>query len=157
MKKLLVDYSKCTGCGSCEMHCSSRSGEFNPLLSFINVVRREKEGAFIPLVCAHCEEPVCQAVCPYGAISRVDGIVRVEQQKCRGCRLCLQVCPFGALRQLPGQKTVQKCDLCGGDPQCARYCPSGSLQYVEEEVYNRSRRRELAARVWDEATSERST
>ena len=114
------------------------------------MVRNDREGVFFPVLCAQCERPACAAACPYGALTRVDGVVKLEAEKCRGCRLCILVCPFGAISLWPGEKTVQKCDLCGGDPLCAHSCPSGCLSFGEEEAYNRARRRELAARALEE-------
>jgi Fe-S-cluster-containing hydrogenase component 2 len=42
------------------------------------------------------------------------------------------VCPFSGLRVLSDRKVV-KCDLCGGDPYCVKYCETGALKYVKVE------------------------
>ena len=68
--------------------------------------------------------------------------IRVLNEKCTGCKLCIKACPFGAIQVGPNRE-ILKCDLCGGDPECVKYCqprdqlprfpyPKQScLQYVE--------------------------
>jgi len=36
-------------------------------------------------------------------------------------------CQFGMIRIDPETKQAFKCDLCGGDPQCAKWCPTGAI------------------------------
>ncbi len=38
--------------------------------------------------------------------------------------------PYNAISVLDGE--VVKCDLCGGDPKCVKYCSTGAIQYLEE-------------------------
>jgi Fe-S-cluster-containing hydrogenase component 2 len=42
------------------------------------------------------------------------------------------------------RRTVFKCDLCDGDPQCVRYCFPGALTYVPERRQGNSRSRAAA-------------
>ncbi len=51
---------------------------------------------YLPRICEHCLNPSCMASCPSGAIyKRVeDGIVLVDQDKCRGWRQCVTGCPY---------------------------------------------------------------
>jgi Fe-S-cluster-containing dehydrogenase component len=44
----------------------------------------------------------------------------------------MAACPFGALGFESERHTVYKCDLCGGDPLCVRYCFPGALDYIED-------------------------
>jgi len=51
----------------------------------------------IPLLCNHCEAPMCVRVCPTQAtFQRPDGIVMMDMHRCIGCRYCMAGCPFGA-------------------------------------------------------------
>lgn len=87
--------------------------------------------AFIPLLCVHCEEPICLRFCPVDAISkRSDGITVIDNERCNGCGICTQVCPYGALYITPEGK-ADGCDFCanrldaGLQPRCVEECPSG--------------------------------
>ena len=48
-----------------------------------------------------------------------------------GCRACVAACPFGAIRYWPEDNKILKCDLCGGDPACVRYCATKILSLEE--------------------------
>jgi molybdopterin-containing oxidoreductase family iron-sulfur binding subunit len=51
----------------------------------------------LPVLCNHCEEPDCMKVCPTGATYQTDdGIVRIDKNKCIGCKYCIMACPYGA-------------------------------------------------------------
>lgn len=62
------------------------------------------------------------------------GLVRRRLEGCIGCRACMVACPFEAAFYDSGADVVVSCDLCGGDPQCVRYCPSGALAYEEPDA-----------------------
>jgi Fe-S-cluster-containing hydrogenase component 2 len=42
--------------------------------------------------------------------------------------LCQYACPFDAIRMHPSRHVAMICDLCGGDPQCVKYCVLGALK-----------------------------
>ena len=42
---------------------------------------------------------------------------------------CVPVCPWDVIHIHPVSNKAFKCDLCGGNPACARFCPSGTLRY----------------------------
>ena len=133
MKVLLVHYDKCTGCRICELVCSAQHyGRFQPASSRIRVVKHDRESLDVPFLCIHCEAPVCVKVCPSGALSRDEerGVVSLDEEKCINCNLCVIKCPYhGAFKDSDG-KTI-KCDLCGGEPQCVKFCPTQALEYAE--------------------------
>ena len=86
--------------------------------------------------CRHCPDPICVKSCIAGALSKKDGVICVDQQKCVGCLTCVLVCPFGALS--PGENGImQKCELClensGGEPACVKNCPNRAIVYEERE------------------------
>ena len=51
---------------------------------------------YLPRLCEHCLNPTCAASCPSGAIYKreEDGIVLIDQDKCRGWRMCVSGCPY---------------------------------------------------------------
>ena len=50
-----------------------------------------------------------------------------------GCRLCTNACALGNMSYSPRLRKVFKCDQCGGDPKCVRYCPGGALAYEDAD------------------------
>lgn len=146
-KVLMIDYEKCTGCRLCELVCSVKhEGVSNPARSRIQIVKWEMEGRYIPMICQQCESPVCKAVCPVGAISHDStlGRVMVDYDLCIGCRMCVVACPFGGMGLDTIGKKVIKCDFCGGEPQCARFCETGALQFVDAEKVSLIKQRAAA-------------
>jgi carbon-monoxide dehydrogenase iron sulfur subunit len=146
---LMVDYEKCTGCRTCEQVCAaSHYGVVNPAKSCIRVVKWEQEGLYIPMICQQCEDAPCMKGCPVGAISRDPETdhVKVDYNTCIGCRTCVTVCPFGAMNYNPDEKKVFKCDLCGGDPQCVRFCDIKAVYFPVPEDMSGSKKRKAAKR-----------
>jgi len=90
-----------------------------------------ERGHFSVAVCNQCGEPVCEAYCPTGAISKdkEDGVVRIDQERCLGCGLCALSCPYGGIDYEPISGRTQKCDLCDGEPKCADACPSETITF----------------------------
>ncbi len=143
-KILVINPEKCTGCSSCELACSlEHESEFKPSKSRVSVHRWPKIGVSVPLTCLQCDEPACEKVCMAGAISKDPdtGIVAVNEEQCIGCRLCVSACPFGNMNYDLSGKHVFKCDLCKGEPECAKFCPSGAIEYkpASEALVNRKK------------------
>ena len=112
-------------------------------------------------VCKHCTEAACLDVCPTGALFRTElGSVVVQEDICNGCGYCIPACPFGVIDQRKEDGRAWKCTLCydrigaGGEPACAKACPTGSIQFglLEElHVHADQRLEELQASGMDDA------
>lgn len=92
---------------------------------------------YLPRLCNHCTKPSCLEACPVQAIYKreEDGIVLVDQEKCRGNRQCNRACPYGKVYFNYVTRKSEKCIFCfprveqGVAPACARQCP-GRLRFV---------------------------
>ncbi len=51
---------------------------------------------YLQRICNHCSHPACLAACPRKAIykRKEDGIVLIDQNRCRGYRECVRACPY---------------------------------------------------------------
>lgn len=115
----------CTGCHLCEVACSAQHfGEFAPTRSRIRVTVRPQTGEAHVMACFSCPEAPCIAACPEGAISRAGPRqpLSIDPAKCDGCQVCIPACPYGAMYFDRQTNQALACDMCGGDPQCVRYC-----------------------------------
>ncbi|MEZ5533716.1 MAG: 4Fe-4S dicluster domain-containing protein [Steroidobacteraceae bacterium] len=92
---------------------------------------------YFPRMCNHCTHPACLEACPRGAIHKreQDGIVLIDDQKCKGYRFCMEACPYKRIYYNHVRLVSQKCIFCfprieqGVAPACARQCP-GRLRFV---------------------------
>lgn len=133
-KRLLVDAELCTGCRACEMGCSFvHEGEYSPSFARLHVVKLEGSGVDKPIICLRCAKAPCAAVCPVSAISQdpVTKIVTVDAEACVGCGLCAEECVSGVIEFRPDATVPMLCDLCDGDPECVKRCPTGALVAAE--------------------------
>ena len=69
---------------------------------------------YLPRICEHCLNPSCVASCPSGAMYKreEDGIVLVDQAKCRGWRFCVSGCPYKKVYFNHRTGKAEKCTLC---------------------------------------------
>jgi Fe-S-cluster-containing hydrogenase component 2 len=66
------------------------------------------------------------------AIQRqADGQIKVIEDRCIGCKMCLLACPFGVMSFSPEKGVAQNCDMCDGDPQCVQFCTPGALEFAD--------------------------
>ena len=139
MKRVYVNEEWCLGCHLCEYNCAfanSGGADMAETLKGRRIYPRihieEKDKISYAVSCRHCDDPICVKSCIAGAISKTDGVVRIDRSKCVGCRTCILVCPYGALS--PDESGVmQKCELClensCGKPACVRGCPNHAIVY----------------------------
>ena len=164
---MAIDLSRCIGCNTCAVACKVSNNL--PKDVWWNVVHTEGRDfadtskgpyggemqlSWLPVNCMHCENAVCEEVCPTGAtVKRDDGIVTVDEETCIGCKSCMEACPYDVRRLIenepeyylelpigdPAAKshkggTVEKCDFCAGridrgeKPACMELCP-GRARY----------------------------
>jgi Fe-S-cluster-containing dehydrogenase component len=152
---MVIDLKKCVGCMACTVACKAEN-QTRPGI-FWNIVKDQEFGeypavtrVFLPVICMHCKEAPCVKVCPTGASHRrQDGIVKIDADKCIGCKYCIEACPYGA-RYFSGETdgyfgpeltemekigysrhkigVVEKCTFCsellekGKEPACVRTC-----------------------------------
>ena len=133
-KQLMIKPEKCLGCRSCELVCSFQRGQqFNPRNAAVSVMIYEEAAISVPVMCLQCEDACCLKVCPVGAMHRDEnGTVRTDPAKCIVCKMCVNACPLGNVSFSSTERKVVKCELCDGDPKCAKYCPPGALVYTDE-------------------------
>jgi carbon-monoxide dehydrogenase iron sulfur subunit len=151
-KSLYIDPAKCTGCLQCEMACSlENTGVYNPSQSRIKVFSFEEEGRKVPYTCTQCDEAWCMQSCPTDAIKldKLTGAKVVSDETCVGCKVCTISCPFGTINYVAETGKVAKCDLCGGDPECAKACPTDAITFVDANWTGLERMRAWAAKAND--------
>lgn len=139
---LSIDPNRCTGCLACQVYCSlSHEGEVNVGLARITLLRARDQAGYLVLACVPCEAKSCLEACLEPGAIYVDeiGAVTINEALCTGCSQCVGACPIGGItfhrligRGKHGKAVALKCDLCGGDPWCARVCSSQAIVLVRE-------------------------
>ena len=107
---------------------------------------------YLPRICEHCLNPSCAASCPSGAIYKrsEDGIVLVDQDKCRGWRMCVSGCPYKKVYFNHKTGKAEKCTFCyprievGIPTVCAETCV-GRLRYIGLLIYDADKVLEAAS------------
>jgi nitrate reductase beta subunit len=98
---------------------------------------------YLPRICEHCLNPSCVASCPSGAMYKreEDGIVLVDQDRCRGWRFCVSGCPYKKVYFNHSTGKAEKCTFCfprveAGQPTiCSETCV-GRLRYLGLVLYD---------------------
>ncbi|MFF4547691.1 nitrate reductase subunit beta [Streptomyces sp. NPDC001435] len=98
---------------------------------------------YLPRICEHCLNPSCAASCPSGAIYKrtEDGIVLVDQDRCRGWRMCVTGCPYKKVYFNHRTGKAEKCTFCfprvevGLPTVCSETCV-GRLRYIGLVLYD---------------------
>jgi nitrate reductase beta subunit len=85
---------------------------------------------YLARICNHCTYPACLASCPRASIYKrpEDGIVLLDQGRCRGYQECVKACPYKKVYYNAMTGTSEKCIACfpkfemGLQPQCFVNC-----------------------------------
>ena len=118
------DYLNCSGCRRCEVACSLwHEGKMWPEASRVRVFMLVP-GAEVPHLCSQCDDAPCIPSCPFEALSvnEKTGAIMVDKEKCTACGNCIDACPGRVPTIHPTENVAVLCDLCDGDPQCAKAC-----------------------------------
>ena len=125
MKLIQILHDSCAGCRICEMVCSLvHEGECSTTKSRVRIFRDEEFGNNLVSLCQQCADAHCLDSCSFGALSRNEktGAIVVDDASCTACEECIVACPIGAIHMDNEKNIVFKCDLCGGDPKCVKFC-----------------------------------
>ncbi|WP_418771325.1 4Fe-4S dicluster domain-containing protein [Halorientalis halophila] len=128
---------------------------------------------YLPRICNHCTHPSCVEACPRSALYKreEDGIVLVDQERCRGYRYCVEGCPYKKVYYNSVTKNSEKCIFCypriegeGPDdevrpPSCAADCPPqlrlvGFLDDEEGPIHKLVNEHEVAVQLHPEYRTE---
>lgn len=126
-----------------EFHKRSREKNFENIQKEIYAEFENSFMLYLPRLCEHCLNPTCVAACPSGAIYKreEDGIVLIDQNKCRGWRQCVSACPYKKIYFNWETKKSEKCTFCYprievGEPTiCSESCV-GRIRYIGVMLYD---------------------
>jgi anaerobic carbon-monoxide dehydrogenase iron sulfur subunit len=150
---IFIKIDRCVGCHTCEIACAVEHSASKRLDTAIAEPTRPRKrlhveaaaNRSVPVLCRHCEDAPCAAVCPTGATYRdhAGQLVLQNHSKCIGCQLCVQACPFGIMGHRAESRIAVKCDRCPDRPRpaCVDACPTNALVYVDSDLHAKVKRR----------------
>jgi protein NrfC len=139
---MVIRQDRCVDCELCLEACRS-TNSVPPYGHRTLILERsipndqgQRERAFMPILCNQCNQPSCVRVCPTGATYKdgTNGIVRMNPNKCIGCKTCMAACPYNARYYKEEDRAIDKCTFCfdtklkesgGKTTACSAACPAG--------------------------------
>ena len=116
----------------------------------VHVYTWEREGISVPMMCQQCDDAACVTVCPTGACTAAPRWPRSStgtRAKCIGCKMCTIACPFGNARVRRRLAAASSSATpARAHPECVTFCPSGALEFVDDDSTTRSRKKAYAAK-----------
>jgi Fe-S-cluster-containing hydrogenase component 2 len=127
---LVFHPEKCNGCLECEKACiKSHPTSVAAGKSRIKVTKNGS--AHKVTMCLHCETCPPSELCPSALFEFHDEgkYWSLDEHRCFACMACIPRCPYDGVffEGAFGVETAYSCDLCAGDPACAKACPKGAL------------------------------
>ena len=110
---MIVDMDRCIGCGACVVACYAENnigivGEDRIVegreMAWLQIQRYQDPAdttrlTFLPMMCQHCDNAPCEAVCPvYAPHHSKEGLNNQIYNRCIGTRFCAQNCPYKVRR-----------------------------------------------------------
>ncbi len=157
---MVIDLNTCVGCNACMAACAMENQTpvwKNKWRTYVHDkeigTAKDVHRRFFPRLCNHCNNPPCQSVCPTGATYKLDnGIVKVDEALCMGCRACAMACPYSARYEITYEDieigdrfygelyqrtraSMDKCTFCdhrvakGEPPACVETCVGSARQF----------------------------
>jgi Fe-S-cluster-containing hydrogenase component 2 len=168
---IAVDYTKCTGCRTCEAVCSAANnpvsvdgrmipGAGNP--EFANIhVHSFNPDVSAPAVCARCADTPCVNACPVDPdsvegrralfLDKKFGTIINDPDRCISCGNCVDACSSDSVGVLvlhpETNRPMRMCTLCDGEPECVSHCPYEALSLIrvtDNQPYYRMSPEEIA-------------
>lgn len=159
MKVFIVDISKCNGCYNCQLVCKDEhvGNDWSPYAKpqpdighFWMKIQEKTHGQipkvkveYTPTPCMHCDNAPCISAAKENAVyKREDGLVIIDPAKAHGQRNLLEACPYNAIYWNEDLQLPQKCTGCahlvdqGREPRCVEACPTGALQFGDEDTFS---------------------
>ena len=141
--RLKAHPAKCTGCMLCVTACVAQhdGGAFGVHLARLRIDAGNKVGQHKVMFCTLCKK--CLDICPTEALRwhAETGAVELLVERCIACDECVEICPTQVIvRSDEGIRLATGdtldwypivCDLCDGEPECTRFCPTGAI-FVDE-------------------------
>jgi Fe-S-cluster-containing dehydrogenase component len=161
-RTMFVEEDKCIGCYACTVACQLEHDlpprpvqpplavpkgpePIRVLETWPEAIGGDVHASFRPIACVHCLDAPCIPACPLSAIFEDEetGVIRVSENECTCCELCLQACAHGAPQFYDGRMIL--CDLCahrlgawgkiGRRTACEAACPARAIHVgTTEEI-----------------------
>ena len=61
-------------------------------------------------------------------------IIKIDEEKCTGCGLCVTACHEGAIAMVNGKAKLIRDDYCDGLGNCLPACPTGAITFEQREA-----------------------
>lgn len=68
-------------------------------------------------------------------------IIKIDEEKCNGCGLCIPNCPEGALQIIDSKARLVSDLFCDGLGACLGFCPEGAIVIEEREAQEYNERK----------------